>query len=374
MVNRLLFAVALVVLFVACSNDDDSIDLSDERLAEGYIVTGFTADNTVLARYFEELPSGTIDLTQGQAFQRFFPFDVYDGAVYIQNPVANGFSKMVVNGNGEIIQEGTIPTTGKDAFMVRIRDSNTGVFVDPNDFSEVNIFNPQTLQLRGSIDLSAAPIFTNPPPVLGLGSMVVRDDDVFLVMSGGNGPLLDNYTMVRGSISSGTLGNQLNATTGPTFTFNPVYRLTNEQGDLYIHHQGNLSPAPLSNTGGVLRIPTGSNEFDPNYDFRVTLDPTLILQSMRAFAYYQQGIAYAHIGLETPPEVVDILVSVGGAIQNLTEAQRDQILVLLNTSENGGWVEWISMRRQFGNYPGSHDCLRLRRPTLTLSMVFPIFQ
>lgn len=315
-----------------------SLNPENVRATTGYIVTGILEDNSVLAQYFEELPSGTIDLTQGQAFQEFFPYDVYDGAVYVQRSVGNGFSKMAVNGNGEIVEDGTIPTTGENAFVLRIRDSDTGIFIDPNDRTQVKIFDPITLQEIGNIDLSAAPIFSNTEAATT--SAVFRDDDVFIVIAQGTGPLLDNYTMVRGSITSGTLGNQVNSTTGQTFSFNPINRLVDEQGDLFIHHTGNLSPAPFGgNTGGVLKIPAGSNEFEPKYDFRVTADPTLILQSMRAFQYYQNGIAYAHIGLETPQAVVDILISVGGNIQNLTQEQIDQILALLNISENGGWVE-----------------------------------
>ncbi|MEM9676185.1 MAG: PKD domain-containing protein [Bacteroidota bacterium] len=316
-----------------------SLNPENVRVTSGFIVTGFTEDNSVLARYFEELPSGTIDLTQGQAFQQFFPWDVYDGAVYIQRSVGNGFSKVAVNGNGEIVEDGTIPTTGENAFTLRIRDSETGIFIDPNDFTQVKVFNPQTLQEIGNIDLSAAPLFEERPEA-AVSSAVIRGDDVFISYAQGSNPnLLDNFTMIRGSISGGTLGNQLNSTTGPTFTFNPLHRLSDEDGNLYIHHTGNLNPVPAANLPGILKIPAGSNEFDPNYDFRVVGNSTLLLHSMRAFQYYQNGLAYAHVGVETPQAVVDILISVGGDISNLSQEQINQILALLNTSENARWVE-----------------------------------
>ncbi|MEL6562261.1 MAG: hypothetical protein AAFQ94_29080, partial [Bacteroidota bacterium] len=248
---------------------------------------------------------------------------------------------MGVDGNGVVVEDGVIPTTGELPFTLRIRDSNTGIFVDPNDLTQVRVFNPQSLAITGNIDLSGAQIFTDRADLgLGVSSAVIRGDDVFISYAQGDGPLLDNFTLVRGSISSGTFGNQLNSTTGPTFTFNPLHRLTDEQGNLYIHHTGNLTPALFGgNTGGVLRIPAGSNEFDASYDFRVAFDQSLLLQSFRAFSYYQNGIAYGHIGIETPQEVVNILISVGGDPSNLSPAQIDEILGLLNTSSNAAWVE-----------------------------------
>lgn len=338
---RLFFCLVLVAFLAACGDDD--VNPSDLRLTEGYLVYGANEDGTtIFVRYFDEIPSGTVDLSQGQAFQNFFLVDVFDGAFWTQQVNAeNGFSKMGVDGNGVIVEEGVLPTTGANAFVLRIRDSNTGVFIDPNDLTQVRVFDPQTLSVTGNIDLSGAALFDErQAPELGVSSAVIRNDDVFVSYAGGTGPLLDNFTLVRGSISGGNLGNQLNSTTGPTFTFNPLHRLADEQGNLYVHHTGNLTPVLFGgNTGGVLRIPAGSSEFDANYDFRVTTDPSLLLQSMRAFSYYQNGIAYAHIGIETPQEVVDILISVGGNPADLSQEQIDQILLLLNTSANAAWVE-----------------------------------
>lgn len=339
--NILLVGITFLILLFGCDNDDPQpVDPTEQRLTEGYIVTGTNADRTTtFARYFAELPTGTIDLTEGQAFPFSLPYEVFDGAVYMQKTGGFGLVKLAVNGNGEFVNDGEISTNGEFAFVIRIRDSTTGVYVDPNDPTQIRVFNPQTLELTGNIDVSEAPIFTDVPGAL-VQTAVIRGDDVFLTMNGGDGPLLDNYTMIRGSISSGTFGEQFNSNTGPTFAFNPLHRLTDEQGNLWVHHTGNLSPTPFGGiTGGILKIPAGSNEFDPNYDFRVTLDPFLLLQSLRAFQYYQNGIAFAHIGLETPTAIVEILNSVNGNVADLSPQQIDEILVLLNTSENGGWVE-----------------------------------
>ncbi|MEM6736538.1 MAG: hypothetical protein AAF620_10770 [Bacteroidota bacterium] len=336
-INKL-FLLSLITFILACDSDDDPIDPVNQRLTEGFIVTGTSEDGTtVFAQYFEELPSGAIDLTQGQAFQFFSPADVYDGAVYTsRTDGSNGLAKMVVDGNGEIIEEGFIATT-ESTSLIRVRDSNTGMYVDPNTPSQIKVFDPQTLQETGNVDLSAAPVFSDPLAEVRTSSAVFRGDNIFVVnREPVGGAPLDNFTMVRGSLSSGTFGNQLNSTTGPTSGFNPIFRLTDEQGNLYVHHQGDLSP--FGNPGGILKIPAGSNEFDPNYDFRVVLDPTLFLQVMRGFVYYQNGIAYAQIAFETPARVVDIITNVGG-IRNLTDDQIDEILFLLDNEENAGWVE-----------------------------------
>lgn len=260
---------------------------------------------------------------------------------------------MGVDGNGLIVEEGVIPTTGENAFTLRIRDSNTGIFIDPNDFTQVRVFDPQSLAITGNIDLSGAELFEERPEA-GVSSAVIRGDDVFVSYAQGSNPdLLDNFTMIRGSISSGTLGNQLNSTTGPTFTYNPIHRLTDEQGNIYVHHTGNLTLTPFGgNIGGVLLIPTGSNEFDPEYDFRVFTDPSLLLQSLRGFSYYQNGIAYAHIGLELPQAVLDILISAGGDISNLSQDQIDEIFRLLDISPNAGWVELDLISQSIRILPG----------------------
>ncbi|MEM0940000.1 MAG: hypothetical protein AAGI25_09470 [Bacteroidota bacterium] len=78
--------IICLTTFSSCNTNDDSIDPVDQRLTEGHLVFGNSEDgNTIFVQYFEELPSGEVDLTQGQAFQDFNLLDVFNGAHCIQD-------------------------------------------------------------------------------------------------------------------------------------------------------------------------------------------------------------------------------------------------------------------------------------------------
>ncbi|MEM0939999.1 MAG: hypothetical protein AAGI25_09465 [Bacteroidota bacterium] len=172
---------------------------------------------------------------------------------------SNGYSKLVIDGNGQIIEEGVIATIGDQARVFRVRDGEVGVFVDPNSPMDIRIFNPTTMQETGNIDISAAPIFTDIPEAL-IATAVIRGDDVFALIAGSSADvLLDNFTVVRGSISSGTFQNQLNSTTGQTMTFNFKPNIVDEQGNIFMSHTGNLNPI-FPNSGGIVKIPSGFTE------------------------------------------------------------------------------------------------------------------
>ncbi|MEL6660761.1 MAG: PKD domain-containing protein, partial [Bacteroidota bacterium] len=84
-------------------------DPENVRLTTGFIVTAQTEEGSWFAQYFEELPTGVVDITQGTAFQTFFPLSVLDGAIYMARPDGSaGFAKLGVNGNGEIVEDGII--------------------------------------------------------------------------------------------------------------------------------------------------------------------------------------------------------------------------------------------------------------------------
>lgn len=316
-----------------------SLDPENVRLKSGFVIAASSEDgSTTFLNYFAELPTGTVDLTQGLAVQNFAYLDTFDGAIYTyRTDGSNGYVKLAVNGNGEIVEDGILPTTGSGRWL-RVSDAETGIFSDSNNPANLPVFNPTTMQVTGNIDLSAAPVFTEFPMAF-VQTAVIRGDDVYAVME--EFPqFLDNFTVVRGSLTSGTFQNQLDSNSGVTFTGNFLPNIMDEEGNLFMPHGGVINPlAPVA--GGILKIPANSTEFDPSFDLRPAnfLNPDQLIPTFSRFGYYQDGLAYGLSGLENDPEAAALLESVNGDISQLTEEESNRLLFLANTSEVANFVE-----------------------------------
>ncbi|MEM9389501.1 MAG: hypothetical protein AAGA02_03450 [Bacteroidota bacterium] len=338
-INRF-FLLSLLPLLFSCDDDTQiDIDPEDTRLKSGFLITASSEDgSTTFLNYFTELPTGTVDLTQGLAVQNFGYLDTFDGAIYTyRTDGSNGYVKLAVNGNGEIVEDGILPTTGPGRWL-RVRDAETGVFSDSNNPANLPVFNPTTMQVTGNIDLSAAPVFTEFPMAF-VQTAVIRGDDVYAVME--EFPqFLENFTVVRGSLTSGTFQNQLDSNSGLTFTGNFLPNVVDEEGNLFMPHGGVINPlAPVP--GGILKIPANSTEFDLNFDLRPpnVLNPGQLVSTFSRFGYYQDGLCYGLAGLENDPEAVALLESVDGDLSQLTEEQLNRLFFLANTSEVANFVE-----------------------------------
>ncbi|MEM1338363.1 MAG: PKD domain-containing protein [Bacteroidota bacterium] len=316
-----------------------SLDPENVRLTSGFVITASSEDgSTTFLNYFAELPTGTVDLTQGLAVQNFGYLDTFDGAIFsTRTDGSNGYVKLGINGNGDIVEDGILPTTGSGRW-IRVRDAETGVFSDSNNPKNLPVFNPTTMEVTGNIDLSAAPVFTEFPMAF-VQTAVIRGDYVYAVME--EFPqFLDNFTVVRGSLTSGTFQNQLDSNSGVTFTGNFLPNVVDEEGNIFMPHGGVinlLAPIP----GGILKIPANSTEFDPNFDLRPNnvLNPDQLVSTFSRFGYYQDGLGYGLAALENDPQALALLESVDGDISQLTEEQINLLLFLANTSEVANFVE-----------------------------------
>jgi len=321
-----------------------TVDLNPEnqRKTEGYVIVGQTENQSWFAQYFEELPTGTIDITQGTAFQQFFALSVINGAIYLARTDGSpGFAKMGINGNGEFVEDGIISTISAESFVIAARDAEFGVFHDRADPDVVNTFNPTTMQVTGTIDMSIANAVVDTAAVRYQDFIFRGTNDIFAPMredAGGNVP---NMTMGRIDISAGAVTeNAVFEGLGGVFFLNSSRFHEDENGNLYITHTGNLSIPTVA--GAILKIPAGSNDYDSNYQFKVpeVNNPTItgLGSFMTAFNYYQNDIGFALINEELDPRILD-LVTMRGGFQNLTPEDFQQIQVWLFTSPTGAIVK-----------------------------------
>jgi len=109
------------------------------------------------------------------------------------------------------------------------------------------------------------------------------------------------------------------------------------QDNLYIPDAGNfeggLIPARIN------RINAGTNEFDLTYTFEpaVVLNPqNIFLPLTLDFTVIGDQTAIAVVNATTPQEAIDIVLDAGG-IQNLSLAQIQEILAILNNAESAVW-------------------------------------
>ncbi|MEM6842264.1 MAG: PKD domain-containing protein [Bacteroidota bacterium] len=311
------------------------------RLKSGFILSATTPDNTWFAQYFEEIPTGTVDISQGTAFQEFFPLSIIDGAIYLSRTDGSaGFEKLGINGNNEFIEDGIISTISDGSFVIAARDAEFGVFHDRNDPNVINTFNPTTMDVTGTIDMSVANAIVEDP--VRYQDFIFRgDNEIFAPMrleAGGNVP---NVGLARIDISAGSTVDVVEFEgLGEVVVLNSSRRFFDEDGNFYFFHAGNISFPTLS--GAILKIPAGSNDYDPEYDFKVpeVNNPAVIGAGsfMSSFNYWKDNLGFAIINESLDPRILELVTERGG-IQNVTPEDLEQIQVWLFTSPTGAIVQ-----------------------------------
>jgi len=332
-----------------------TLDPENARLQSGYVVVGITDDDSYFAQYFEEMPTGTVDITQGTAFQSFFPLSVNHGALFMTRTDGSaGFTKIGVNGNMEFVEDGIISTVSPESFSLRVKDAEFGVFHDRNDPNVLNTFNPTTMAVTGTIDMTAANALS-PDPVRYQTYIFRGDDEIFVptrLEAGGNIPdiQLPKVGISGGSVSSVAQFEGL----GDMLVFNRFgQRFVDETGNLYFFHGGDLGLPTVS--GAIVKIPAGSDDYDPDYHFKVpeVNNPALIGQGsfLSTFYYYQNDIGFALINEELDQRILDLVIERGGT-QNLTDDDFNQILFWMFTSPTGAWVQVDLVNQTVANIDG----------------------
>lgn len=356
MTNRLKFLLknltsialmAVLLVISSCDKDDDTpIPVEPENKTTGFVVVGQTASQTAVVKYIEELPAngGSIDLSSGATdFPRFFPNSLYDHALFLPNPdeAVGGFAKYVVNADGEVVEEALIPVTDAGSFRIAVKDGDTGVFHDLATPNSVTVFNPTTMQITTTIDMSAG--FVPGDIDQRYNSIYFRGDDVFMPIRGIDAEVFPSMVVHQANLSSNTFVGDTQRDGNGVSSIQTVNQfgqnIIDNQGNLYIMDGGNYDGAGIP--AAINKIPAGSNEFDPDYQFfpAQVLNPSNVFLPTANTLYITQGTkAILKVNAETPQAAIDIVIAAGG-VQNLTPEQIQQVLGILFTAESANWCE-----------------------------------
>ncbi|MEM9142616.1 MAG: hypothetical protein AAGA86_06480 [Bacteroidota bacterium] len=317
-----------------------TLNPADARLKTGFVLTARTPNGDIVAKYFDEMPSGTADLTDGQVFTAFTPRDILEGYLYTEGGTDGSevVGRARVNGNGEIIKDGSLAVTGNVIRPV-IVDATTGLYSTQATPAQIGVFNPITMQLEGQIPISDEEL----PGPQRMRNIFIRGDEVFthvVSINRRDAPFTSAY-LQSANYETGTYvataefpGLGIN-----NLQSNPFSNIIDEEGNIFFLASGN---PPAGTAGALLKIPTGSNEFDPDYrvDIVSQIAPlNRLLPVAFFFNYLGNDIGIATAITEIPQSVLDILASVGGNPANLSREQLAQIAVLFNTEETGRWVK-----------------------------------
>lgn len=342
--NFLYLLLILGLFLVSCENNDSD---ATATLPSGYILHTQTEGSTPInyVSFFSELPSGSVDNTQGKTFAAFL-IRMALGNILLSddNSGANqGLSKISINSNNEVVEEIKLPTIGFAAWGI-IKDATTAYVDDRND-DNITIFNPTTMQTTGVIDMSnifKAPQWTG----LQYEGFVIRGNDLFVGTRPDDGSG-DTYA------SDSSIYNHIDLTTntyqktiffpGADLARRTTENWVDESGNIYIVTGGNIT-VPQTIRPTILKIPAGSTDFDPNYDFKYInavggAALTLPIQSGGAFNYYKNGKAYAIASTTFSPALATFLAQVGTDFSTWTAANFQQAFGILFTAANGQYVE-----------------------------------
>ncbi|MEM7106746.1 MAG: hypothetical protein AAF519_00875 [Bacteroidota bacterium] len=340
--NSTLTLAGLLSLFMciaACSDDDDSgVDTIEEPTNKrtGFVSFGFTSNSRIM-KYFEELPSGVVDVSDGTDFERLLLSSIVNGAILTRRPDGSpGFSKIVVNAEGEFVEEAFIPLSSGRT-VISARDSLTGVFQDAATPDIIRVFNPTTFEVTGAIDMSAGAL---PDGITRqYESFTFRGDDVFSPFADADGAGLTEFIVHQANLSSTSfVGDTQREGNGSGSILTSNAGGIDLAGNLYIPDGGGIEPGLAARLN---KVPAGSNEIDPTYIFEpaATLNPTnFFLPYFEGFKILESGQAIALVNSEVPQQALDIIEDAGG-IGNITAVELLQIQGIILGAETARWCE-----------------------------------
>ena len=335
-------------LFLSGCSDDDPVNEPQQtpeepaNMTTGFVIRGITSSNNAIARYFEEHPTGTVDISAGSTdFISFFPQSVNDGVIFSNRlDGMPGLSKVVINADGEFVEDGVI-TLGGFANVIEVRDSEIGIVSDASNSDFISVFNPTTFEVTSSIDMSAGAV---PGDITNQYlAFIFRGADVFAPIIGTEGATFTDFIIHQANLDNNTFvgdtrreGNGF----GTIVRANDIdQRLTDANGSVYIPDGGNTEgvgiPARLN------KILAGSNTIDASYVFEpaITLNPqNTLLPYFSKFTFLESGSAVALVNSEIPPEALQIIIDAGG-VNNLTPQQINEIQIIVFQAETAVWCE-----------------------------------
>lgn len=257
--------------------------VSNPYQSSGYVLVSevrSSAGRSNFLGYFEDRPDGDIDLTQSANFQRLQFRTAYQGFLYgVPSNGEFGLAKYAIDASTkELINLGEIPLLDFVSSVVII-DESLGFFAQGST-QELNVFNPMTMDLVGSVDLSNAQTFAGNDN--GYQTMVYNEQTgklyLSLITNDPNTPQFYDADATYVEVVDVNTQTWEKTIVHPEATYtqfrgevNPL--VTDDQGNTYLIAQGSygfdgqLGPnARESSRPKILKINSNS-EFDIDYAF-----------------------------------------------------------------------------------------------------------
>ncbi|MBP2832384.1 hypothetical protein J8281_09320 [Aquimarina sp. U1-2] len=325
----LCIGISTLGLLLSCATDD-AIPISDDRVSFGepsetkdymlFTRSGSSPNGFITG--FDTFPSGELDIPN---IETTLAFPAISGGVAFRNYVVNqqklfggaGYQRVTLNEN-KIPVAGSIIETFRGGSSVAFLNDSIGYYSDFNTLN-IQIFNPSTFKRTGEIDMSQA--FIIPENASNQYSdIIVRGNRLFSCLYTGLGFPPFAYRSDVGSIV-GVVDTDSNTYIKDIFKEDSKYpgqpflryssNVIDEDGTLYLATQGGLTfDSDTPTPGKIVKIPSGSDDFDPEYEF-VPQDQvstsTAITKINAGFLYVGNGIGYTNILMEEPVSGSDLV-------------------------------------------------------------------
>lgn len=357
--KRIPFALLLTALFLSCDEDDAPVDNSLYQ-TKGYFVTSFsesTAGYTYYGGYYESLPgSAPIDLTAKSAYNAVIIRATHHEYLYGSSLQGenNTVSKIAVGKDGKLTEVGGFPLTSYLG-NIKIINDNLGVYVQWGSTPHLGLFNPETMEKMGEIDMSKA--FRNPDFERNYYRHVAyrpQDNRLFLPLitdSNNTSQFYDGTDVYVEVVNLTTKQWEKTAVYHGAMdpeTFGSENSIVDETGNVYIFTQGsygldgNMGPtAPRSSRPQILKIPAGATDFDADYSFNPVDafgQSNLLVQLMMGGIYDSNGNAYVAISAASEsPRILELVMKF--AQGSITEEEYNELRMAVFYSQNQRWVK-----------------------------------
>ncbi|MEM9673252.1 MAG: hypothetical protein AAF992_11690 [Bacteroidota bacterium] len=349
MIKNVLKILMLATLpgLISCTEDNET-PITEKQT--GFVLqttAGTGAEQNQFVQFFDEIPTGAIDNTQGKSFQQFSASEVVDNFIISSNisGADEGLSQVRFDLDGEAFESAFLPTTGFAGFG-GIKDAENA-YINDADRDEIVVYNPTTMQAKGIIDLTGA--FMDPSWTgVNYEAFVVRDNDLFVTVRPaiqGSGSFYATDSAIVYHIDLTTNSYQsVSALDNKGLARRSGENWVDEQGNIYL--AATLSSPERSSLPSILRIPAGSTSLDPTYDFNFinTVSATLLASGLPVllgnFEYHRNGKAYSVVSTTFPLVLQEFLAANGGLGGVAGDPDLlTQALALFNSNPSGQFVE-----------------------------------
>lgn len=261
-----------------------SVTVANPYRTSGYVLGSVVSSSggaTYYAGYFADLPSGNIDMTQKQASQRLLYKANHKGFLYGRPTNGDpGLDKFAVDATtDEIVLIDQIPLLDSPG-DVAIIDDETGL-ISYFGSQTIDIFNPQTMQLRGTVSMAGAKGFPAENDANGYNSLTYnsRTGKIYATAYTNNSETGQFYdaTDVWVEVIDATSLSREKTITHPNATYalfrGNINTVIDEAGNTYLLTQGSYgldgqfgAAASAGSRPQIIKINTNS-EFDTDYAY-----------------------------------------------------------------------------------------------------------